>query len=107
MKSTFTFGTLALTALAACFLSTGCAHRQYQSTTAYVDDKTLTAQVKSNLLRDPAIQAMNVNVSTWQRRVDLTGYVRTEQEKARAGQIAASVPGVAGVHNQLLVQTGR
>ena len=72
-----------------------------------MDDKSLTARVKSELGRDPVAKATDINVTTFNREVQLSGFVATEEEKRRAGQIAASVPGVVSVHNNLLVRTGR
>ena len=72
-----------------------------------MDDKSLTARVKSELARDPVAKATDINVTTFNREVQLSGFVATEEEKRRAGQIAASVPGVVSVHNNLLVRTGR
>ena len=88
-------------------LSTGCASRHYGSAGAYMDDKSLTARVKSELGRDPVAKATDINVTTFNREVQLSGFVATEEEKRRAGQIAASVPGIVSVHNNLLVRTGR
>ena len=88
-------------------LSTGCAARHYNSAGSYVDDKSLTARIKSQLARDPVAKAMDINVTTFNREVQLSGFVGTEAEKSRAAQVAASVPGVVTVHNNLIVRTGR
>jgi osmotically-inducible protein OsmY len=88
-------------------LSTGCAGRHYNTTSAYVDDKGLSARVKTQLARDPIARATDINVTTFNREVQLSGFVATEEEKTRAAQIAASVPGVVSVHNNLIVRTGR
>jgi hyperosmotically inducible periplasmic protein len=78
-----------------------------RSPEAYVDDSTLSAKIKSDLLRDPIVPGTEVNVTTHQRQVQLTGYVGTEEEKERAARIAGSVAGVLGVRNELVVRTGR
>jgi hyperosmotically inducible protein len=88
-------------------LSSGCAARHYSSAGAYADDKTITARVKTALTRDPIAKAIDINVTTYNREVQLSGFVGSEQEKVRAAQVAASVSGVAAVHNDLLVRTGR
>ena len=99
------FASLAAAPLA--MFSSGCAARHYDSTGPYVNDKTLTARVKSELARDPVTNAMDINVTTFNREVQLSGFVGTEEEKRRAAQITASVPGVVTVHNNLIVRTGR
>lgn len=89
------------------WFTTGCATHHRTSPESYVDDNTLSAKIKSDLLRDPNIQGTAITVTAYQRQVQLTGYVATPQEKERAGLIAASTPGVAAVRNDLVVQTGR
>lgn len=94
-----------LTILLAVFVF-GCAgHRQ--NSKVYVDDLTTTARIKSDLIRDPVVDGLDIYVSTYEGRVELTGFVATEQQKERAGAIAASQPGVVRVHNDLTVRTGR
>ena len=106
-KVLFSLSVAAMAAVPLASLSTGCATRHYDTTGAYVDDKKLTARVKSDLARDPVAKASTINVTTYNREVQLSGFVATEQEKVRAAQIAATVPGVVTVHNNLIVRTGR
>lgn len=100
--------TILAVALAALPLSftTGCSNHFHQSQ-AFVDDQATTARIKSDLLRDRAVNGQDIYVSTYQGRVELTGYVASQQEKDRAGLIASSEPGVTRVHNDLVVRTGR
>jgi hyperosmotically inducible periplasmic protein len=86
-------------------LAAGCAHQQKSKD--YVDDQTTSARIKSDLLRDTVINGQEIYVSTYQGRVELTGYVANQQQKQRAETIAASEPGVLAVHNDLIVRTGR
>jgi osmotically-inducible protein OsmY len=88
-------------------LTTGCVHHHHQRSNDYVNDQTTTARIKSDLLRDPFVKGENVFVSTYKGQVELTGFVDTQEQKYRAGQIAAREPGVAQVHNDLIVRTGR
>ena len=98
---------LSVSLLSLATFSSGCAARHYDTTEAYVDDKAMTAKVKSQLARDPIAKATEINVTTFNREVQLSGFVGTQDEKTRAAQIAASVPGVVTVHNNLIVRTGR
>jgi len=97
----------ALAALPLTF-TTGCAVTQgRESAGKYMDDKAITAKVKGNLLRDPDVKSTQVNVTTFQGIVQLSGFVDTQLQKDRAGQIAQQTKGVQAVHNDLVVPTGR
>ncbi len=103
-----TFSTLLLAAVMGLPLfTTACAHHRHETVGAYTDDRTLSATIKSDLLRDPIVRASDVNVSTYRGEVQLSGFVNSQDQKDRAGRIAASTPGVTAVHNDLLVRTGR
>jgi hyperosmotically inducible protein len=69
-----------------------------------IDDGTLTASVKAKLVEDPATKAHQVNVETQKGVVQLTGFVDSTTAKARAGELANSVDGVAIVRNDLEIR---
>jgi osmotically-inducible protein OsmY len=98
---------LTLAVLPLATFSSGCASRHYDTTEAYMGDKALASRVKTQLARDPIAKATEINVTTFSREVQLSGFVGTQDEKTRAAQIAASVPGVVTVHDNLIVRTGR
>jgi hyperosmotically inducible periplasmic protein len=84
----------------------GCAVTSGQSTMGqYVDDATITTRVKSRFANDPQVNAMRVNVETLNGTVQLSGFAVSEAEKARAGEIARSVPDVKDVRNDIVVRT--
>jgi osmotically-inducible protein OsmY len=56
-------------------------------------------------LHDPLVQGLQVGVDTFKGTVQLNGFVDTPEEKARAEQLAAQVPGVQTVQNKLTVKT--
>jgi osmotically-inducible protein OsmY len=88
--------------------TTGCAVTQgRESTGRYVDDKSISAKVKTALYRDSTVKGTQVNVTTFQGVVQLSGFVENQAQKDRAGEIAQQVQGVQSVHNDLVVQTGR
>jgi hyperosmotically inducible protein len=109
MKKTITYGVLFVgLVVAPLTLTTGCAVTKGQESAGeYVDDKTLTAKVKTALAKDPIAKAHEINVTTFQREVQLSGYVDTQEQKTRAGDVAQGVSGVKTVHNDLVVKTGR
>jgi hyperosmotically inducible protein len=66
-----------------------------------VDDAALTAKVKTAMIAEPALKAMQINVDTANGVVTLTGTVETPQSLERASQVAQSVDGVKSVDNRL------
>ncbi len=83
-------------------LSTGCAGSSTrESTGEYIDDTTVTTKVKAAFVKDPLVKAMDVNVDTFKGTVQLSGFVDTAEQKARAEQIAAGVRGVTSVKNNI------
>ncbi|WP_291295085.1 BON domain-containing protein [Elioraea sp.] len=75
-----------------------------QSTGEYIDDSAITTKVKSELLGDSGLRSFDISVETYDRVVQLSGFVDSQPVKARAGQIAAGVAGVRSVRNDLVVK---
>ena len=71
---------------------------------AYVDDKSLTSQVKSALDNSPDYKFDEVNVTTYKGTVQLNGFVNTVDQKTKAGEIAQQVQGVQNVVNNITVK---
>jgi hyperosmotically inducible periplasmic protein len=69
-----------------------------------VDDKHITAQVKSNLKAEPTYKFSDVDVKTFDGIVQLSGFVNSEDQKQRAAQLAQQVAGVAQVQNNILLK---
>jgi hyperosmotically inducible periplasmic protein len=98
---------LIVSALIACgaLAQTGCAVTSGQSTMGqYVDDSTITARVKKRFAEDPQVAATRINVETMKGTVQLSGFAASETERARAVQIARSVPDVVNVRNDVIVR---
>ena len=68
-----------------------------------VTDPAITASIKTTLLADPGSPGWKIDVDTSKSVVTLSGTVRTEDEKARAEQIAKDTKGVSSVVNNLTV----
>jgi hyperosmotically inducible protein len=64
-----------------------------------VDDASITTQVKAKLLEDSVTKGLAVTVQTFEGTVTLIGAVDTEQQKAKAAEVAYSVKGVKKVNN--------
>jgi hyperosmotically inducible periplasmic protein len=89
-------------------MMTGCAVTSgRESVGQYTDDKTITAKVKTALARDSVVKAHQVNVTTFQGAVQLSGFVDSQAEKDRATEIVRNIEGVKELHNDLVVATGR
>lgn len=93
----------ALTGITA--ITMGCAVSRGQETVgAYVDDATITTQVKSKFVGDSGVDATAINVKTLNGTVQLSGFAKSSAEKARAVSIARGVNGVKSVDDSILVR---
>jgi len=72
-----------------------------EGTGEYVDDSVITTKVKAEILEEPGLKSMEINVETFKGTVQLSGFVKTEAEKARAGEVARKVKGVSSVKNDI------
>jgi hyperosmotically inducible periplasmic protein len=73
---------------------------------AHIDDAMITAAVKNRLLEDPQVKGLRIDVDTRDGVVFLTGSVGTEEERARAVDIAKAVEHVREVKPNLAVSKG-
>ena len=86
--------------------STGCAVTSgREGPKAYAEDKTIATRIKTAMYGDPTVKGTEVGVTVLNGQVQLSGFVDTPEAKNRAGEIAASTPGVAKVYNNLIVGT--
>jgi osmotically-inducible protein OsmY len=98
--------TLAATITGVAILTTaGCAVVRGQETTgAYVDDATITTQVKSRMLNSPAVAGTSISVETLNGTVMLSGFAKSATEKTAADRIARDVNGVRAVKNEIAIR---
>ena len=78
--------------------------RGAERATAVIDDATITAKVKTNLIAEPDLKGMAIDVDTAQNIVTLKGTVASDDMSKRAERIAKEVEGVKEVRNELLVK---
>ena len=89
----------------ASFTLTGCAGTETsRSTGTYIDDKTISTKVKTQLAGDSLTQALQVEVETYDGVVQLSGFVDSQEHKDRAEEIAKGVTNVKKVENNLIVK---
>jgi hyperosmotically inducible periplasmic protein len=87
-------------------LLAGCAvTRQQETVGQYVDDATITTQVKAKFADDPTVAATSIRVETLKGQVQLSGFAKSADERIRAESLAWSVKGVATVRNDIVVRT--
>ncbi len=108
MKKTIAYLLVVASLAAPAALTTGCAVARHQETAgAYAKDKEIAARIKTAMYADSQVKGTEVKVTSLNGVVQLSGFVDSQQAKDRAGQIAASTPGVVKVYNNLLLPTGR
>lgn len=66
-------------------------------------DAVVTTKVKSALLADAQVKGTQVEVTTNNGVVTLSGSVATPEEKQRAEQVARTIDGVRSVRNEVTV----
>ena len=85
--------------------SAGCAVvRQQETVGAFVDDTTITTQIKSRMAANPAVSALAISVETLKGEVQLSGFAKTSNERATAESIAREINGVKRVRNDIVVR---
>lgn len=95
----------AMTAAAALFVLPGCAVTRGQSSVGeYIDDATITTQVKAKMVENKQVDAAAISVETLNGTVMLSGFAKSSTEKSTAEDIARNVKGVKSVKNEIAVR---
>jgi osmotically-inducible protein OsmY len=80
----------------------GCAPTPTREGTGeYVEDSVITAKVKTAILAEPGLKSAEINVETFKGTVQLSGFVKEESDKRRAGEVTRQVKGVQSVKNDI------
>ncbi|MGO8765061.1 MAG: BON domain-containing protein [Limisphaerales bacterium] len=96
---------LGLLTTAAVTATTGCAGDKYnRSTGEYIDDQSLKARVSDALHDNPEYKFGGVDVDSFRGTVQLSGFVDTDDQKSKAGDIAKGVQGVKNIINNISVK---
>ena len=69
-------------------------------------DTAITASIKTDLLKDPDLSVLKIDVDTRDGVVTLNGLADNEAARGRAEKIAGAIKGVREVHNHLTVKRG-
>ena len=84
---------------------TGCAvARDQQTVGAFIDDATITTQVKARFADNPNVSALSIRVETLNGVVQLAGFAKVPAERENAEIIARRVSGVKDVVNDIVVK---
>lgn len=78
--------------------------RDQQTVGEYIDDATITTQVKARMLDDSNVSGTSISVETLNGTVMLSGFATSTTEKAAAESIARRVNGVTEVRNEIAVR---
>jgi osmotically-inducible protein OsmY len=90
--------------LMAAFLAACAGTSNQASTGEFIDDAVLTTRIKTALVKDPMVSAIEVSVESFKGAVQLSGFVKTAAERDRAIKIANDVPGVTQVFNSIQIR---
>ena len=86
--------------------ATGCAVTRGQETVgAYVDDSAITTAVKAKMVDNTNVDASAISVETLNGTVMLSGFAKSETERATAETLTRSVKGVKSVKNSVVVRS--
>ena len=76
-----------------------------QKTGAALSDAAITTKVKAKFAADSTVSATKIHVDTDNGVVKLTGTAKSQDEAAKAAEIAKSTEGVSSVDNAIQVST--
>jgi osmotically-inducible protein OsmY len=76
-----------------------------QGVAEYADDSAVSYSIRAKFVEDPVVHLEDVDVTTLNGHVRLTGRVNSERERQRAAQIARSVKGVRSINNEIVVRS--
>lgn len=78
--------------------------RGQETVGAYIDDATITTQIKSRFVENKEVDAASIKVETLNGNVMLSGFAKNNAERTSAESIARKVNGVKSVRNEVAVR---
>jgi hyperosmotically inducible periplasmic protein len=104
-RNTFAAALAAAVSAAALLTLPGCAVVRGQETVgAYVDDATITTQVKAKMIDNKDVDAGAIKVETLNGTVMLSGFAKSDKERSTAEGIARDIKGVKSVKNEIAIR---
>lgn len=96
------YGIVLVVGIGAVPMLAGCASTPTQEAPReYLGDSAITAKVKTAILKERTLKVAQINVETYKSVVQLSGFVSSSADIARAGTVARSVTGVVSVKNDI------
>ncbi len=87
---------------------TGCqmtgTHEGDRTAGRALDDRVITENVREKLRTEPVYRFSDIDVKTFAGVVQLSGFVDTDAQKRRAGELAQDVEGVTRVVNNITLR---
>jgi hyperosmotically inducible protein len=85
--------------------ATGAMGKQADRAEALIDDAVITTKLKAQIVKDDALKLSQIDVTTTQGVVRLSGAVDTRAAVARAEELARAIDGVKRVENALVAKS--
>lgn len=83
----------------------GCASTtKSEGTGEYFDDTVITSKVKGEIFNEPSLKSREINVETFKGIVQLSGFVSSQNDAAKAVEVARNVKGVKSVKNDMRIK---
>lgn len=83
----------------------GCGSTNTESSAGeFIDDTVITTKVKAAIFNDPDLSVREINVETFKGVVQLSGFVNTQAEIEKAGNVAREITGVTSIRNDILIK---
>jgi osmotically-inducible protein OsmY len=84
------------------FALAGCAGSPTtKSTGNVIDDSVIATKVKTKMIEDPVVKALDIQVETFKGTVQLSGFAASQDQIDRAVVIARNTAGVKSVRNDI------
>jgi osmotically-inducible protein OsmY len=90
------FGALALVFVVAC-----ASGPRQTGAGEYIDDSVVTTKVKAAIFNEPTLKSAEINVETFKGVVQLSGFINSTADMAKAVEITKGVNGVDSVKNDM------
>lgn len=96
---------IALSGCAATGSQGGTRSAQHESAGEYIDDAVITTKVKTAVFNEPTLKSYEISVKTYKGQVQLSGFVSSQADINKAGEVARGIKGVSTVKNDLRLKT--
>lgn len=82
----------------------GCSTLTGRTAGEIVDDSTITTTINAEIIKDPDLHYLKINVDSFRGNVTLTGVVPDKESEKRIMEISRKVKGVKSVKSNLSIE---